>query len=182
VRAHYRDGVAQRPGILARVRNLFRSASPSPSVTTEDAPRDAGRAGSSSTIEVAPPAPDALRISYSPSLDGEPDAGEVIWTWVPYAENDGRGKDRPVVVIAQQSRDRVYAVRLTSKSHDGERDFLAIGPGPWDSQGRPSWVDVEQVYSVHTEGMRREASALDPDRFDRVADALHRRYGWAVGN
>ena len=29
---------------------------------------------------------------------------------------------------------------------------------------------------------RLEASALDLDRFVRVADALHRRYGWAVGN
>ena len=30
--------------------------------------------------------------SYSPSADGDPDPGEVIWTWVPYVENDGRGK------------------------------------------------------------------------------------------
>ena len=101
---------------------------------------------------------------------------------MPYAENDGRGKDRPVLVIGRQSEDRVYAVRLTSKSHDGDRDFLALGSGPWDAQGRPSWVDVEQVYSVHADGMRREASALDLERFVRVADALHRRYGWAVGN
>jgi hypothetical protein len=55
----------------------------------------------------------------------------------------------------------VFAVRLTSKAHDGDRDFLPIGSGAWDSQGRPSWVDIEQVYSVHREGMRREASAID---------------------
>ncbi|GAA5098880.1 hypothetical protein GCM10025760_34390 [Microbacterium yannicii] len=100
---------------------------------------------------------------------------------MPYTENDGRGKDRPVLVIARQSQERVYAVRLTSKAHDGDRDFLAIGPGEWDAQGRPSWIDIEQLYSVHREGMRREASALELDRFMRVADALHRRYGWNVG-
>lgn len=46
-----------------------------------------------------------------------------------YEENDGRGKDRPVLVIGRQSADRVYAVRLTSKAHDRDRDFLPIGTG-----------------------------------------------------
>lgn len=139
------------------------------------------QAGHTATIEIDPPGPAGLRISYAPERDGDPDAGEVVWTWVPYAEHDGRGKDRPVLVIARQSDERVYAVRLTSKDHDGERDFLPIGSGPWDSRGRPSWVDVEQLYSVHVEGMRREASALDRARFTSVARALHTRYGWAIG-
>ena len=137
--------------------------------------------GFTATTEIDPPARSGLRISYAPDRDGDPDAGEIVWTWVPYAERDGRGKDRPVLVIARQSDERVYAVRLTSKDHDGERDFLPIGSGPWDSQGRPSWVDVEQLYSVHVEGMRREASALDRARFTSVARALHTRYGWAIG-
>lgn len=141
----------------------------------------AGSSGRTATVEVPPPPRDGLRITYAPQRDGDPDAGEVVWTWVPYSENDGRGKDRPVLVIARQDADRVYAVRLTSKSHDGDRDFLSIGPGEWDSQGRPSWVDVEQIYSVHRDGMRREAAALDLDRFVRVASVLHERYGWEVG-
>ena len=124
-----------------------------------------GRSGTTATIEITPPARGVLQVTYAPDRDGDPDAGEVVWTWVPYAENDGRGKDRPVLVIG----------------HDGDRDFLAIGSGAWDARGRPSWVDVEQVYSVHNDGMRREAAALDLERFVRVADALHRRYGWAVG-
>lgn len=86
-----------------------------------------------------------------------------------------------MLVIGRESAERVFAVRLTSKAHDGDRDFLLIGSGPWDVQGRPSWIDIEQVYSVHVDGLRREASALDLDRFVRVADALHKRYGWAVG-
>lgn len=127
---------------------------------------------------IAPPRADDLKISYAPEPDGEADAGEIVWTWVPYAEGDGRGKDRPVLVIGQQDADHVYAVRLTSQSHDGDRDYIAIGSGPWDAKGRPSWVDVEQLYSVHHRGMRREAAALDLDRFVVVANALRRRYGW----
>lgn len=117
-------------------------------------------------------------MDYAPSRNRAADAGEVIWTWVPYEENDGRGKDRPVLVIGRHSGDRVFAVRMTSKSHEGDRDYLSIGTGAWDSRGRESWVDIEQLYSVHSRGMRREAAALDRTTFRVVADALQRRYRW----
>lgn len=140
---------------------------------------EAGQARGSETLRIDPDRIDDLRIEYAPSKDGAPDAGEVIWTWVPYEENDGRGKDRPVLVIGRQSADRVYAVRMTSKAHDRDRDYLSIGSGAWDSQGRESWVDVEQLYSVHEDGMRREAAVLDRGRYDRVAAALVGRYSWS---
>lgn len=143
--------------------------------------REYGREWGTETVRVDPARMPDLRIGYSPSRDGDPDAGEVIWTWVPFEENDGRGKDRPVLVIGRQSADRVWAVRMTSKAQEGSRDYLPIGAGAWDSQGRPSWVDIEQLYSVHTTGMRREAATLDKERYILVARALVQRYGWAVG-
>ncbi len=182
--------MAQRRGLLGALERLFGSTRAQSTSTAATPARagaalaggdEVGRVGSSATIEIDPPPPGALRIAYAPDRDGDPDAGEIVWTWVPYAENDGRGKDRPVLVIGRQDAARVFAVRLTSKSHDGDRDFLSIGTGPWDSRGRTSWVDIEQLYSVHVDGMRREASALDLERFVRVADALQRRYGWTVG-
>nr|WP_144797040.1 type II toxin-antitoxin system PemK/MazF family toxin [Microbacterium ginsengiterrae] len=139
-----------------------------------------GRQRGSETVRLDPGRITRLQVDYAPEKDGAPDSGEVIWTWVPYEENDGRGKDRPVLVIGRQSADRVYAVRMTSKAHERDRDYLPIGTGGWDSQGRPSWVDIEQLYSVHHAGMRREAAILDRQRYDVVADALVRRYGWAV--
>lgn len=117
-------------------------------------------------------------LAYAPDRDGEPDAGEIVWTWVPYEEGDGRGKDRPVLVIARHGADRVYAVRLTSSPHPRDPDYLALGPGEWDAAGRPSWVDLAHLYSVHVRGMRREAAALDRRRFGAVAGALRTRYGW----
>ncbi|MFE6733513.1 type II toxin-antitoxin system PemK/MazF family toxin [Microbacterium sp. NPDC057650] len=140
---------------------------------------ESGRMPGSETIRVDPDRIRDLRVSYAPQRDGAPDAGEVIWTWVPYEENDGRGKDRPVLVIGRHAADRVYAVRMTSKPHDGDRDYLSIGSGGWDGQGRESWVDIEQLYSVHDRRMRREAAVLDKQRYKRVVAALMRRYGWA---
>jgi len=145
-----------------------------------DAGVEPGRVAGTETVRVDPDGIRDLRIAYAPDRDGAPDAGEVIWTWVPYEENDGRGKDRPVLVIGRQSGERVYAVRMTSKAHDGDRDFLSIGSGSWDSQGRESWVDIEQLYSVHEHGLRREAAVLDTRRFSRVAHALSGRYGWSA--
>lgn len=130
------------------------------------------------TVEVDPQRVRDLVLEYAPDTDGDPDAGEIIWTWVPYAENNGRGKDRPVLVVARIDAERVYAVKLTSKSHDRDRDYLSIGTGAWDRERRESWVDIDQLYSVHRDGMRREAAALDRSRYDRVASILATRYGW----
>ena len=165
--------------LLSRIAQLLRptAAKAPPLPVVGDEP---GRSGDTATVEIVPPGPSGLRISYLPDVDGDPDAGEIIWTWVPYDERDGRGKDRPVLVIARQDDDWVYVVRLTSKSHAGDRDYLALGSGSWDARGRPSWVDIEQIYRVHRTGMRREASVLEPDRFARVAAALGSRYGWSA--
>lgn len=139
--------------------------------------REAPSSGSPTATQAIIRPPRDLVIEYRPDADGTADAGEIVWTWVPYIENDGRGKDRPVLVIGRASADRVYAVRLTSKAHDGDRDFLPLGAGEWDSRGRASWVDIEQLYTVHDRGMRREAAALDLQRFRMVAEALRKRYG-----
>ena len=160
----------------AALTRVLRPATPPPATLRRA--EEPGRAGSTATVAVTPPGPRGLRVSYAPERDGAPDAGEIVWTWVPYEEADGRGKDRPVLVIAAHGADRVYAVRLTSTAHTGDGDFVAIGAGEWDSRGRPSWVDIDQLYSVHLRGLRREASALDRRQFALVADALHRRYGW----
>jgi len=182
--------VSSDPGILSRLLGLLRPSArstdhrrPSPhgSGGGDLSERSPGSFGLTATREVEPPAPRGLRVTYAPKIDGDPDAGEVVWTWVPFEENDGRGKDRPVLVIGRRDDAWVYAVKLTSKAHDGDRDFFPIGSGPWDSQGRPSWVDVDQVYLVHRDGMRREAAALDGERFARVAALLHKRFGWALG-
>ncbi|WP_400998884.1 type II toxin-antitoxin system PemK/MazF family toxin [Agromyces sp. GXQ0307] len=137
-----------------------------------------GRAGPAATVELDPAGIRRVRFSYTPERDGEPDPGEVVWTWVPYEERDGRGKDRPVVVVAAGTEGRFLAVQLTSRSQDGDRDAVALGSGAWDGEGRPSWARIDRVFLVHADGMRREAASLDAERYGRVTRALAARYGW----
>jgi PemK-like, MazF-like toxin of type II toxin-antitoxin system len=143
-----------------------------------DAEISPGELGPDATMEVDPHRIGPVRTSYSPQTDGAPDPGEIVWTWVPFEENDGRGKDRPVLVVAVESPDTYLAVQLTSKDHDGEGDFVSIGAGGWDGERRPSWVNLDRVIRVHEDGMRREAAALPREPFERVTDRLHQRYGW----
>ena len=137
-----------------------------------------GEFGPDATTEVDPHRIGPVRMSYSPQTDGTPDPGEIVWTWVPFEENDGRGKDRPVLVVAVESAGTFLAVQLTSKGHDGEGDFVSIGTGRWDGEHRPSWVNLDRVIRVREGGMRREAAALPREPFERVTKRLHQHYGW----
>ncbi|WP_211239706.1 type II toxin-antitoxin system PemK/MazF family toxin [Jiangella gansuensis] len=139
----------------------------------EDTP---GRHGPDATTEAH--SVGRVHTSYNPNTDGDPDPGEIVWTWVPYEENDGRGKDRPVLIVALEPAGTLLAVQLTSRNHDGESDWVPVGAGRWDGENRPSWVDVSRVLRLHRSGMRREAAALDREPFDRVIAVLRKRYGW----
>lgn len=141
--------------------------------------RSPGQSGAFATVEIDPRRLRGVRLAYAPTRDGDPDPGEIVWTWVPFEERDGRGKDRPVVIVSAAASGREFlAVQLTSKPHDGDPDFVSLGDGAWDLEGRPSWARIDRVFRVHADGMRREAASLDADRFRLLADVLRRRYGW----
>jgi hypothetical protein len=151
------------------------SGSRTPSTTHPDL--SPGQSGSSATVEVDPRGIGKVRMTYSPSRDGAPDPGEVVWTWVPFEERDGRGKDRPVLVVAAEPGGTFLAVQLTSKAHQNA-DFVPIGTGAWDSAGRPSWVNIDRVFRLHAPGMRRESTGLPAPSFATVETRLRQRYGW----
>ena len=71
------------------------------------------------------------------SLRGVRQRASIRWTWVPFEENDRRGKDRPVLVVRVESGGTYLAVQLTSKDHDGEGDFVSVGAGGWGGEHRP---------------------------------------------
>ncbi|MFI2101942.1 type II toxin-antitoxin system PemK/MazF family toxin [Isoptericola sp. NPDC019693] len=120
-----------------------------------------------------------VRPVYSPSLDGEPDPGEVVWTWVPYEEDHAQGKDRPVLLVGRDGP-WLLALQLTSKDHDRDaaqearhgRLWMDVGTGAWDSRRRPSEVRLNRVVRVDPQAVRREGAVMDRKTFDRVARAM----------
>jgi hypothetical protein len=120
-------------------------------------------------------------LRYSPSPDGRPDPGEIVWTWVPFEEDHSRGKDRPVLLVGSHGR-YLLGLMLTSKDHDGHPrarfSHVDVGTGPWDRKGRPSEVKLDRVLQIHPADIRREGSVLDGKTFRLVADELRRLRGW----
>ncbi|MFC5675835.1 type II toxin-antitoxin system PemK/MazF family toxin [Aeromicrobium endophyticum] len=120
-----------------------------------------------------------MHIAYDPHPDGEPDPGEVVWTWVPFEDDPQQGKDRPVLLIARDG-DRLVALPMTSKDHDRDqaqenregRFWFDIGSGAWDPAGRPSEVRLDRLLVVDPADVRREGAVLDEARFDAVAAAV----------
>jgi hypothetical protein len=121
---------------------------------------------------------DGVRIEYTPSLDGDPDPGEVVWTWVPYEEDPNQGKDRPVLVVGRSGASLVGLMLSSQSERDGQRNWFPLGPGAWDRDGRPSWVRLDRVITVDADGIRREGAIMEKGRFDQVAVQLRTGYGW----
>ena len=135
-----------------------------------------GAAGSAS----GPQADGEPTIVYSPELDGEPDPGEIVWAWVPYEDDPNQGKDRPVLVIGWTGGE-LAAVPLSSKDHAERADrseWIEVGTGGWDRQGRPSYADAGRLLHVAPGDVRREGAILARPRFDAVVDRVRTLHRW----
>ncbi len=137
-----------------------------------------------------------LTFAYAPHADDRPDPGEVVWAWVPYEEDITQGKDRPVLVIAEEDADRdgsdgsgtvLVALMLTSRDRTAPgltatdqhgSTWVDIGAGDWDRRGRPSEVRADRLLRLSPEAVRREGGRLDRERYDRVAAAVREVHGW----
>ena len=126
----------------------------------------------------APTADRARTIVYAPDLDGAADPGEIVWAWVPFEEADGRGKDRPLLVVGRDGGELVGLMLSSRHDRAGDRDWVSVGSGAWDREGRESFVRLDRVLEVGEHAIRREGAVLDRDRFERVATELRRRFGW----
>ena len=120
------------------------------------------------------PVPAGVTIEYTPSLDGDPDPGEIVWTWVPYEEDPAQGKDRPVVIIGRRGH-MLVGVPLTTQRDDREPQ-VEVGTGDWDSQLRPSYARIWRLFDVDPLAMRREGAILTPDTFVEVVKAVDKYY------
>jgi hypothetical protein len=67
----------------------------------------------------------------------------------------------------------------SQERHASDPDWVGIGSGSWDYDGRPSWVRLDRVLDVPEESIRREGAILERTVFDVVAARLRRDYSWS---
>ena len=153
------------------------SSAPKPSTPKPSAPASTGASNGS---DYPGDYRDMINFEYSPSLDGDADPGEIVWTWVPFEEDHSQGKDRPVLLVGRDG-EYLLALMMTSKDHNNREhadpNYLDIGSGPWDPQGRASEVKLNRVIRVHPDSMRREGAIMPEDTFRLIERAWTRHNG-----
>ncbi len=166
-----RQGEARTSGSSAP-----KPSAPKPSASTRSASTASASAGSDYPGDYR----DMIDFEYSPSLDGDADPGEIVWTWVPFEEDHSQGKDRPVILVGRDG-EYLLALMMTSKDHNNrehaDSNYLDIGSGPWDPQGRASEVKLNRVIRVRPDSMRREGAIMPEDTFRLIERAWTRRNG-----
>lgn len=166
-----RQGEARTSGSSAP-----KPSAPKPSAST----RSASTASASDGSDYPGDYRDIINFEYSPSLDGDADPGEIVWTWVPFEEDHSQGKDRPVLLVGRDG-EYLLALMMTSKDHNNrehaDSNYLDIGSGPWDPQGRASEVKLNRVIRVRPDSMRREGAIMPEDTFRLIERAWTRHNG-----
>lgn len=172
-----RQGEARTSGSSAP-----KPSAPKPSSGKSSAPKPSAPAstGASNGSDYPGDYRDMINFEYSPSLDGDADPGEIVWTWVPFEEDHSQGKDRPVLLVGRDG-EYLLALMMTSKDHNNREhadpNYLDIGSGPWDPQGRASEVKLNRVIRVRPDSMRREGAIMPEDTFRLIERAWTRHNG-----
>ncbi|MBC9718261.1 type II toxin-antitoxin system PemK/MazF family toxin [Streptomyces sp. TRM66268-LWL] len=96
-----------------------------------------------------------------------PRPAEIWWADVPYEDGPG-SKDRPCLVLDVRGESAVV-VKITSKYHDERAGVIPLPPGSvGDAQGRPSFLETDELRTVPVWAFRRRAGVVDPVLWDQV--------------
>jgi mRNA-degrading endonuclease toxin of MazEF toxin-antitoxin module len=103
-----------------------------------------------------------------PRREGQaPRAAEIWWANVPYEDGPG-AKDRPCLVLVVRGK-RVTVAKITSKYHDERPGVIPLPPGTvGDAQGRPSFLETDELREVPVGDFRRRVGVVDPVLWDQV--------------
>ncbi|MER5205971.1 type II toxin-antitoxin system PemK/MazF family toxin [Streptomyces sp. NPDC002825] len=96
-----------------------------------------------------------------------PRAAEIWWADVPFEDGPG-SKDRPCLVLVVRG-DSALVAKITSKYHDERPGVIALPPGAvGDAQGRPSFLETDELREVPVGDFRRRVGEADPVVWDQV--------------
>ncbi|MEU9605249.1 type II toxin-antitoxin system PemK/MazF family toxin [Streptomyces sp. NPDC048057] len=102
----------------------------------------------------------------APLRRGRPKPGEIWWADVPYEDGPG-SKDRPCLVLSVRAGSARVA-KITTRG-DGRAGVIPLPPGTvGDAQGRPSFLETDEVRVVRVSAFRRRAGVLPRALWARV--------------
>ncbi|MFF9198588.1 type II toxin-antitoxin system PemK/MazF family toxin [Streptomyces sp. SBR177] len=134
-------------------------------------PGRSGRPGRRPAGRTRPPARPAGPGRAAPERGRAPERvprpGEIWWADVPFEDGPG-SKDRPCLVLALRG-DCALVAKITSKYHDERPGVIALPPGSvGDAQGRPSFLETDELRDVPVGEFRRRVGTADPVVWDQV--------------
>ncbi|AZM53495.1 hypothetical protein DMA15_13650 [Streptomyces sp. WAC 01529] len=96
-----------------------------------------------------------------------PRPAEIWWARVPYEDGPG-GKDRPCLVLSVRG-ERARVAKITSRYHEERAGVIPLPPGSvGDAEGRPSFLETDELRDVPLWEFRRRAGVVDPVLWDQV--------------
>lgn len=121
----------------------------------------------------------ARAVTYVPDMDGQADAGEVVWANI--RPKKGMIPELRAVLVVGRNHHRLLTLLISSRDDYGNQaNWIPVGTGPWSSDAdRDSWVRMDKVLEVPETLIQRRGIPLPARRFERVANELRQVYGWS---
>lgn len=118
-------------------------------------------------------------VFFTPDMDGQVDSGEVVWVCTPGETAHCAPQERAILVIARTRTEVIGLLISPNPQHTTEDNWLEIGTGEWDEDGRECWIRMDRVIEVPETQIRRQGTLFPPRRFERIANQLRTEYHWA---
>ncbi|MGW1159112.1 type II toxin-antitoxin system PemK/MazF family toxin [Streptomyces sp. NPDC002513] len=96
-----------------------------------------------------------------------PRPAEIWWADVP-SQGRAAGRERPCLVLTVHG-DSATVAGITSRFHDERAGVIPLPPGMVaDAQGRPSFLETDELRDVPLWDFRRRVGVVDPALWDQV--------------
>ncbi|MDN6387553.1 MAG: type II toxin-antitoxin system PemK/MazF family toxin, partial [Corynebacterium sp.] len=78
------------------------------------------------------------------------------------------------------NRHTLLGMLISSNPEHAEDDnWVSIGAGLWDPRGNECWARADRTIEIPEASIQRRGVSMPERRYERLANALRRSYGWS---